>query len=318
MGRWTGTRVAKPRNLLPVDPATRAERRARHVGARVVRDARLQPRRRAPLLRVRPAGGHAQREHPLDRPRDRHPQPRHLRRGLCRGRGVRAGQRRPLHEHDASTRPGVPHDDHGPRGAAIPRLRGRPDAARPSRGEAAGADRERRRAQDGFDVRPPRADRRQPEAAGEEAERSRPGGHVPADRVLDVARRHRAGRGDDLRRRVERDPARAPGARRSAAGGGSADSAPARGDPAHPEPDRLVRAHDRVPPRRAREAEARGRHLVGRLRDGARELQLRRRLHLRRHRVVRHRGGRLPPRRPTSATSRWSRRKRRPSSIEPT
>ena len=41
------------------------------------------------------------------------------------------------------------------------------------------------------------------------------------------------------------------GARRSAAGGGSADSAPARGDPAHSGPDRLVRAHGRVPPRRA-------------------------------------------------------------------
>ena len=81
----------------------RAERRARHVRARVVRDARIQPRRRAPLLRVRPAGGDAQREHPLDRPRDRHPQPRsRTTRALPRARRSRrttASSTRALREH---------------------------------------------------------------------------------------------------------------------------------------------------------------------------------------------------------------------------
>ena len=70
MADWTGSALADPRNLLPVDAGQRARSRAGDGRARLVRDARLQPRRQAPLLRVRSRCRHDQREHPHARPPD--------------------------------------------------------------------------------------------------------------------------------------------------------------------------------------------------------------------------------------------------------
>ncbi len=238
MADWSGTELAEPAPAAPGESLHRVECRPGDVRALLERDARLQPRWPAALLRVRPRGGDAQREHPLPQPRERQAAACHLRRGCGGGDRAVAGRAGGLHGHHTRARPRLPHDGDRPRRSAIPRVRRDAHAARHARREAARSDREWRRAQDGLDIRASSADRRQPKGPRQEAERPCRRWHVPPRHLLDVARRDRARGRDALCRRIERAPARTARAQRPAGRAGPAR----RRDPRAPSRSRRIRS----------------------------------------------------------------------------